>query len=187
MPKYCPKCKAEVKEGVKFCINFGAQLQAVSAAQPQQPMPPPAMPQQTYAPMQPKKSNMKLIGALIAIIVIVIVVVVVVVLFIGGGGGSEQFIGTWDVEMTGDIVDMQWTFNNDGTLDQTIDYGYETPSTTSTTWRVENNKLYIGETSGIDLPIDTGMSYDYSNGGNKVTLIYSYGGLEIPAFTLIKV
>lgn len=206
MAKYCPSCGAEVKEGFKFCLNCGATLQPEATAStfeeqvaqpseqafstqtpPVAPVPPPQqpMPQQTYAPMQPKKTNIKLIGGIIGIVVAIVVVILVVFLFLGGGG-AEQFIGTWNVETTGLGANIQWTFKDDGTLEQTYDYGYGTPSTTTTTWKVENNKLYIGDTSGMDLPIDTGMSYAFSDGGNKLTLSYSYGGQSIPVYTLTK-
>ncbi len=36
MVKYCPSCGVEVKEGFKFCLGCGAQLQADTAAQPAQ-------------------------------------------------------------------------------------------------------------------------------------------------------
>ena len=198
MGKFCPKCGAEVKEGFKFCLGCGAPMQEQATAPSQttqvvvqQQTAPAAPPQQAvhpgYQPMQPKQTNMKLIFGIIGIVVAIVVIILVVflVLGMGGGGGAQDFVGTWDVTMTGGLGDMEWTFNEDGSLDQTYDYGYG-PSTTSTTWRVEDNKLYIGDDSGLDLPVDTGMSYQFSNGGNTVDLKYNYGGSEITVYTLTK-
>jgi len=180
MVKYCPSCGAEVKEGSKFCLGCGAQLQAEASAPqaaqtppPVAPVPPPQqpVPQQAYAPVPPKKTNMKLIGGIIAIIVAIVIVVLVVFLFIGGAT-SNDFVGTWEVQsitedgetddLSGSDVDI--TFQSDGTY---------TASGATGTWEFKNNKLYIISSSGSDEYDDLGLDYEFSNNKNSLTLSFS--------------
>ena len=208
MAKFCPNCGTEVKEGFKFCLSCGAQMQAKgkgskaandtvdpksfeeqAAAQPgaapavqpqQQPMPPPAMPQQgyggqtqTYAPMQPKKSNAKLIGGIIGIVVAVVVILVVVILLTGGnlgflGGSSGDLVGTWNIEsvvMDGESQTSSGylTLDSDGTYVASGDSG---------TWEVRNGKLYITSSVSGSSPFDD-IGLDYQVSGNRLTLSFS--------------
>jgi len=180
MPKYCPSCGTEVKEGFKFCLSCGAQLQAqvtqtppppaaAPAPPPQQPTPPPIMPQQSYTPIQPKKTNTKLIVGIIVAIVAVVVVLLVVFLFLGGGSSSADLVGTWtaqSVVMDGDSQEVSSgsyiTLQSGGTYVSSGDSG---------TWEVRNNKLYIVSSSGNDQFNNLGLDYQISN--NRLTLSYS--------------
>lgn len=200
MVKYCPNCGVEVKEGFRFCLGCGAQLQADAAAQPaqisppvtppiqqQQPMPPTVAPQQGYAPISPQKSNMKLIGILIAVVVIVVVFLIVLLFARGlGGGSADDFVGTWSVSSMEIDTGAEWTFSNDGALAMTYDYGYGDPYSVTNTWRLENNMLYLGDTSGLDIDSGTGMKYEFSNGKNTISLKVTIGGQEFTAYTLTK-
>lgn len=198
MPKFCSNCGAEVKEGYKFCLSCGKEIKGKPAksqpaqtqqpqaqpqpTQPQQAAPPPVAPQQTYAPMQPKKSNTKLLFGIIAIIV-VIVIVLVLVLTLTGGTGSSQFEGTWNVDtIIGDMGD-QCTFYNNGTMKETNEL-FGDITTTWSDWRIEGGKVYLG--SEIDY-MGTGYTYTASNGGNTLVLKYEAAGLPITAYTLTKV
>jgi hypothetical protein len=127
----CPKCGAEVKEGFKFCLGCGAQIQTGTsqvppvtkpAPQTQQTTPPPAQQpsQQMYAAVPPKKSNTKLIIGVVAAIIAIVVVVIVVVLFIGGGTvGDSALVGTWSYEDP-TMGSFAYTFNSDNSVDITM-------------------------------------------------------------------
>jgi len=171
----CPKCGAEVKKGFKFCLACGAPIQA--GANQASPAANPAS-QQMYTPVPPKKSNTKLIFGLIAIIAIVVIVIAIALVLMGGSGAS-QFEGTWDVQSMG-IDTGQWTFYGNGTMTYTYDFGYGEPSVTWSTWRVENNKFYLGPEMDF---IEMGYNYEFSNGGNTLILKYS----SITAYTLTRV
>ncbi|MCK4364818.1 MAG: zinc ribbon domain-containing protein [Thermoplasmatales archaeon] len=179
MVKYCPNCGVEVKEGFKFCLGCGAQLQTDAAAQPaqapaappvqpQQPIPPPVAPQQGYAPMPPQKSNMKLIGAIIAIVVIVVVVALVLVLFMGEGisGSDSRFVGEWE-QSNEYMSGITWSFKSGGSFESMgIEVG---------TWRVNGNQVCITPShggSGAEVCYD----YTFSPDGNTLTL--SFSGVE---------
>ena len=125
MVKFCPRCGNKVKEGSKFCLSCGAQLQAeisdVQATQtPSVQVPPYQQPiqQQTYAPMQPTKSKKGLIIAIIAIIAIVIIIAIVVLL-LGGttlSGDASKFVGTWETNVGGYFT-YEMKFNSDKSLE----------------------------------------------------------------------
>ena len=181
MPKFCSNCGSEVKEGFKFCLSCGTEINVKSvkpqSTQPQQ-TPPSVVPQQNYVPMPPKKMNTKLIFGIIAIIAIVTIILVVVLAFTGGS--SSQFEGTWNVESIIGDTDDQWTFYSNGTMKKTNDlFG----GTNWSTWRIENNKVYLREE--IDI-LGNGYYYEFSNGGNTIALKYSTG-LSITVYTLTRV
>ena len=188
MVKYCPSCGAEVKEGSKFCLGCGAQLQAEASAPqaaqtppPVAPVPPPQqpMPQQTYAPTQPKKTNTKLILGIIIAIVAIVVVLLVVFLFLGGGGLSGEagkFVGTWEVDISG-FFTYEMKFNSD----KSLEYGMSGYSSVVGTWDVQDGKLVTEITaSGSDL-VSQEYDYEFSNGGN--TLILQYDGYDYMTLT----
>jgi len=173
MAKECPSCKAEVKEGHKFCLGCGAQLQTDAPAQPQQPTQPPAMRQQTYtqpqpvAPMQPKKTNMKLIGGIIAIIVIVVVVALVAFMFIGGGSDS-RFVGTWAYEEPTLGMSIVYKFNGDGSLEAGSDLG----TIRIGTWSVSGNQLCMNIDVASYGSGEQCGSYSFSTDGSELTLTF---------------
>ena len=173
MSKYCPSCGAEVKQGYKFCLSCGAQLKEASAQPPpgQTQVPPPQdlNQPQAYVPMQPKKTNMKLIGMLVAIIVIIIVVVAIVLIFLGGGATDSRFVGEWDSSLYG-----TWDFKSGGDLN--------IMSVNAGTWSVSGDKLCItfnsqwgGSTEQIC------YNFEFSNDGNTMKL--SLAGVEFGTFT----
>ena len=182
MTNKCPNCKAEVKEGYKFCLSCGAPLQTVGAAdtqnfesqvappssQPQQPTPPPPPSgqtygqTQTYAPMQPKKTNMKLIGSIIAIIVIIVVVALVVFLFIGGGGIDSNLVGSWEYTEPTSGMSIVYIFNSDGSLEMGIDNITQQIGT----WRVNGGQLCI---ESIGQEQEQCVSYSLSSDGSQLT------------------
>ena len=177
MSKYCPSCGTEVKEGYKFCLSCGVQLKDASAQPPpvqtQAPPPQEAGQPQTYVPMQPKKTNMKFIGMLIAIIVIIIVVVAVVLLFLGGGGATDsRFVGEW--EQFSDYTTVTWEFKSGGDLNiMSIKMG---------SWSVSGDKLCItpsSEWGGSTAQVC--YNFEFSNDGNTMTL--SLAGVEYTTLT----
>jgi len=175
MPKNCSSCGAEVKEGFKFCLSCGAQLQAEAAQlPPAAPVPPPQniSQTQTYAPMQPKKTNMKLIGILIAVIAAVVIVALVVFLFIGGGATDSRFVGEW--EQFSDYISVTWDFKSGGSLEiMDIEAG---------TWSVSGDKLCVnpssqwGGSSG-----EMCYNFEFSDNGNTLTL--TIAGVESAVLT----
>lgn len=195
MMNYCPDCGAEIKEGYKFCLNCGANLQldsrfeeqvaqtpAVNAPVPvQQPIPQQTYGQtQGYAPFQPRKSNTKLIAGVIAIIVAIVVVLVLVLILFGknastnnaGSITSNDFVGTWTMDtviMNGNITPVPgetiFIFNSDGTYEVDA-YG----NITTGTWSVSNGKLY---TPNSDASSPPSMDYQFSSDKNTLTLSYS--------------
>ena len=177
MKNKCPNCETEVKEGFKFCLSCGAPLQSnvpvdtqnfeSQVATPptqQQPTQPSPKEQtygqtQTHAPMQPKKTNMKLIGGIITIIVVIIVVALVVFLFIGGGGIDSNLVGTWETEEFGGLV---YKFNSDGSLEM----GIENMTQEMGTWSVSSGQLCMT----IFGQVETCGSYSLD--GNKLTMTF---------------
>jgi len=195
MGKFCPKCGAEVKEGFKFCLGCGAPLQeqatAPQAPPPAQPVAPAAPPQQSvhpgYQPMQPKQTNMKLIFGIIGIVVAIVVIILVVflVLGMGGGGGAEDFVGAWNAEAFGGLAESQWEFGEGNTLTITTDYGYGEPYVEEGTYSINGNKIDFEGITSLDYLTD--LTFEFSNGGNTVTLNYTVMGQEYPYYTLTKV
>ena len=188
MSKYCPKCGAEVTEGVKFCGSCGAKFEGepwtIPEPMPAAPIPPPPpQPQyvqpppqpQGYAPMPPKKSNAKLLGAVIAIIVIVAVVCVVLFFVLGGSGGA--LVGTWENEVGGMTTRMK--LNGDNSVEMSIEMGGQsTPFAKVGTWKEEGGQLCLTTTSS-EMGVSEGTQcYDYelSNGSNTLTLTYEGQG-----------
>jgi len=173
MVKYCPSCGTKVKEGSKFCLSCGAELQTkISGGQDTQtlsaqaPLNQQPMQQQTYAPMQPKKSKKGLIIAVIAIITIVIIIAIVLLL-LGGtlSGDASKFVGTWESNIGG-YSTYEMKFNSD----KSFEYGLLGYSIKVGTWDVRNNKLILAITE-----IGTGLTsqefdYEFSNGGNTLSL-----------------
>ena len=194
--KFCPKCGATI-----------GQIQAAQPTAPpqqppvqQQPMPqqqqpvyqqqPPMQPHQPYygqtqpyAPM-PGKSNKKLIiGVLVAVVAIVVVLLLV---FFVLGGEEGKFVGTWEVESTttespygsdtteGDGTKI--TFNSDGTTKTTSPGGYSSTGK----WELKNGKLCNPEYSSSDSESYYGecADYEFSDGGNTLTITYSYSPYE---------
>lgn len=137
---------------------------------PQQPMEQQNFGQtQGYSPMQPRKSNKKLIGALVAIIIVVVVVVILLLLLIGGG--DSRFVGRW--EQVGSDGDIIWNFKSDGTLELiTTIYG-ETTTTNMGTWEVRGNQL-CGASTGYSTSC---INFAFSNNGKTLTL-YSPNGYD---------
>lgn len=183
MVKFCPKCGTEAKKGSNFCLGCGAQLQADAAAQPvqtpppavqpvqpQQPIPPPVAPQQGYAPMPPQKSNMKLIGVIIAVVAIVVVLVVVLLLF--GGGSAGDFVGTWSLDSY--VEDGESSTPSDSTITFLSDGTYTASSVTgSGTWGIRNNKVYIISPTGGGPLDDVDLDFSFDNNNNRLTISYS--------------
>jgi hypothetical protein len=170
MVGYCPNCGVEVNEGHKFCLNCGAELgsstfdEQVAQTPTVAPVPTqqPYGQTQGYMPMQPKKSNMKIIIALIAIIVVV-VVVILAVFFLLGGGADSRFVGEWEYTITpGYSLDMK--FNSDGSV--AIGYNDEYGGTLGE-WEVEGDQLCVSGEGGQDRSC---MKYTFSNNGNTLTL-----------------
>ena len=165
MSKYCPSCGAEVKQGYKFCLSCGAQLKGASAqpspSQTQVPPPQDLNQPQAYTPMQPKKTNMKLIGMLVAIIVIIIVVVAIVLIFLGGGATDSRFVGEW--EQFSDYTSITWDFKSGGDL--------YIMSVKMGTWSVSGDQLCISPSSewgGSTAKVC--YNFEFSDNGNKMTL-----------------
>ena len=168
----CPNCGAEVKEGFKFCLGCGAQIQAGTAqappaTQPQQTTPPPAQqpPQQMYATVPPKKSNTKLIIGVVVAIIAIVVVVLAVVLFMGGGlGGDSDLVGTWQYtdESTGSPVTAVYVFNSDGTFEAGM-VGYTMPMGT---WTADGSQFCLT----LDVfGQEQEQCFSYSINGNEMT------------------
>ena len=179
MSKYCPKCGAEVTEGVKFCGSCGAKFEGepwtIPEPMPVAPIPPPPpQPQyvqpppqpQGYAPMPPKKSNAKLIVA-----------VVCVVLFFVLGGSGGALVGTWENEVGGMTTRMK--LNGDNSVEMSIEMGGQsTPFAKVGTWKEEGGQLCLTTTSS-EMGVSEGTQcYDYelSNGSNTLTLTYEGQG-----------
>ena len=167
MPSYCPSCGAVVKEGSNFCLSCGAKLQKDDTVQTQQPTQSPATQQQIYTqpqpitPMQPKKTNMKIIVGIIAIIVVVIVVALVIILFIGGGATDSRFVGEW--EQFNDYISVTWNFKSGGSL-EIMDIG-------AGTWSVNGDKLCINPSSQYGgMTGEMCYNFEFSNDGNTLTL-----------------
>ena len=181
MTTNCPSCGAVVKEEFKFCLSCGTPLKSGGAvdtqnfesqvapqpSQPQQPIqPPPPSGQtygqtQTYAPMQPKKSNMKLIGGIIAIIVVIVVVALVVFLLLGGGGIDSNLVGTWEYTEPTSGMSIVYIFNSDGSLEM----GMDNMTQEIGTWRVSGGQLCM-ESLGQE------TCGSYSIDGNQLTLSF---------------
>jgi len=215
MAKYCPSCGAEVKEGFKFCLSCGAQLQAnaqgskaakdtvdtgsfedqvavqpetgAPVAQPQQPMPPPVIPGQTYgqsqthAPLQPKKPNMKLIGVIAAIVIVVVVIAVVFFMFIGGA--DSRFVGEWEMEGGDGLFGSIFIFEGNG--DWKIGSGGT--SMKVGTWNVQGDNFCFKVTDwlpGMDQSGGDTQCYQYELSNNGDTLTFSTSGYT--TMTLIK-
>jgi len=191
MSKYCPKCGAEVTEETKFCGSCGAKFEGepwtIPEPMPAAPIsPPPPQPQyvqpppqpQGYATMPPKKSNAKLIGALIAVIVAVIIIAVVVFLFLGGA--DSRFVGTWEYEDLDAGMTFSYRFNGDESLD-VISLGSDPVKIG--TWSVSGDELcfelsqdwYSSELT------NQCVKYSFSDGGTKLTLTS-----DISSITLTK-
>jgi len=172
MPKYCPSCGGEVKEGFKFCLSCGVQLQTDTITQPQQPTQPPVAQQQTnisqqIVPMQPKKTNMKLIGGIIAIIVVIVVIALVLFLFVGGGDSDSRFVGTWSYYEPTSGMSVIYKFNGDGSLEAGTDMGTMKVGN----WRVSGDQLCIEMTvSSFGSIGEQCGPFSFSADGNQLTL-----------------
>ena len=206
MSKYCTKCRAEVKEGAKFCNKCGniipeqtipketekkpkdtsnvpqqnqQQIAQPSPQQPTQPQQIPATPmpvqQQTYVPVQQKKSNKKLIAIILTVVIVIVVVLLAVLLLMGDEG---KFYGTWNVEyMTGSSnPDTKWTFSENGKMESI--YGTNTPI--SSTYEIRGGRLCL---SFDEYNYYHCYDYEFSNGGNTLTLAVK----DITSIRLIKV
>jgi len=197
MVSYCSSCGAEVKEGYKFCLNCGADLQLGSSSfeeqaaqtptvnapiQSQQPIPQQTYGQtQGYVPIQRKKSNIKLIAAIIAIIVVVVVVLVLVfVLFGKNASNPSDFVGTWtldSMEMNGQTTPIPgvvtWKINSDGTYEATY-----SGSTQPGTWEIKNGKFRDTSSSSNSPFGNYSWSYQFSDGGNTLTMSCSVSSQE---------
>jgi hypothetical protein len=182
MVKNCPSCGAELKEEYKFCLSCGVPLQQDAGTQQQPPAQPSTTQQQSYtqpsqiAPSQPRKINMKLIGAIITIIVVVIVIALVLVFFIGGGGSDSRFVGTWAYEEPTYGMNVIYKFNSDGSLEAGMDM--ETMKVGN--WRVSGNNLCFEITVASFLEIDMGEQcgpFSFSSDGSQLTL--TSGGQSI--------
>jgi len=181
MSKYCPKCGAEVTEGVKFCGSCGAKFEGepwtIPEPMPAAPIPPPPQqpqyvqppPQpQGYATMPPKKSNAKLIGALIAVIVAVIIIAVVVFLFLGGA--DSRFVGTWEYEDPDTGMTFSYKFNGDGSLDvisgsDSLEIGKWSVSGDELCFELSQDNLWASSEQTNQC-----VKYSFSDGGTKLTL-----------------
>jgi hypothetical protein len=100
---------------------------------------------------------------------------------VSGGGisndiDSSQFIGTWDVESS-DVDIGDWTFYENSSLKQFIDYGFG-EYTTWISWSVSGDKLFLEDFG------DIGYTCQFSNGGNKLEL--KLGPESQPIMTLTK-
>ena len=182
MAKFCTKCGAQLTEGAKFCTSCGANIE--------QPSTPEKTPQTTssqptnYTPMPPKpKSNMKIIGAILAVIIAVVIVLVVVFMFLdldlggsddnngsSGGTADSRFVGEWYMD-TG-YGNMTYNFKSNGNLAISM---YETVLGDVGTWTVSGDQLCIEFNSqwaelagGEDL--SQCIDYEFSDGGNTLTL-----------------
>lgn len=187
MVSYCSSCGAEIKKGHKFCLNCGADLQSSSssfeeqvAQTPTVSAPIPAqqpMPQQTYSqtqgyiPFEPRKSNKKLIAAILAIVIVVVVVLILVVFLFGKNAGTGDFVGTWtmdSMEVNGQSMPVPGgvtvRFNSDGTYEATSGGSAQTG-----TWEIKDGKFYTS--SGSNSPFSSySWSYQFSDGGNTLTM-----------------
>lgn len=182
---YCPKCGYEVKEGHRFCFNCGTEIQTASDSFQEQvaqtptanapvPVQQPVYNQtQEYAVVQPKKSNIKLIAAILAVVAIVIVVLVLVVFLFGKGSSNpSDFVGTWtldSMQVNGSGISIPSgitiTFNSDGTYQST-----SVGSTQSGEWEIKDGKL-SDSSSNSNSPFNTySWSYQFSDGGNTLTM-----------------
>ena len=173
MVKYCFNCGKEVGELNRFCLNCGAQLQSVpEITQPSQPVyaTPQAPIQQGYTPIQPKKSNMKLIGALIAIIVVVVIIIVVVLVVFRGIGGPLS--GEWKYESYG--MTMYNKLNGDSSWEMAVEQlGQKTPFVKVGTWSSESDQICFTVTitnSGMGIYETGEQCYTYELTGNGSSL-----------------
>ncbi len=188
MPNYCPSCGSEVKEGYKFCLNCGGQLQPEGTEGPSTPneqavqkpsinetssVSPPQLPmtQQSYSPtIQPTKSNKKLIMVLIASVVIVVVIAVVVFVLLGSGADS-RFVGNWQLEGGDGFTGSTMTFEGNGDWKM----GYLGASFKIGKWNVQGDNFCLNMTNWfpeMDYVLGNTQCYQYefSNDGNTLTL-----------------
>lgn len=188
MPNYCPNCGSEVKEGFKFCLNCGRQLQSEGTEGSSKPneqaarttsidettsVPPPqqSMTQQSYPHiMQPTKSNKKLIMVLIAIVAIVIVISVVVFVLLGSSADS-RFVGEWELEGGDSFTGSTMTFEGNGDWKM----GYLGTSFKIGIWSVQGDNICLIMTNEfLDMDQLLGdtqcYQYEFSNNGNTLTL-----------------
>jgi len=182
MVNYCSNCGYEIKVGDKFCLNCGKKVQIESPqinAQ-QQPINQQIYGQtQGYTPVKPKKSNMKIIGAVIGIIVVLIIVLLLVFFVFGKNNNNQNisnFTGKWTVDsivangQNMDTSGVSIEFKSDGTFITSSSGNIE-----SGTWEVKNGKLrIISSSQNSDLNfIPGGMNYQFSNNSNTLTVSYS--------------
>jgi len=187
MVKYCPGCGTKLKPGDIFCTSCGAKTEAESTVESKGwagatvPTSQTPISQQTYHPMQPKKSKMKLIMAIIAIIVVIIVIAAVLFIVLGGGSDS-RFVGTWTVEsIVGDGVSQPAS----GTITFSSDGKYVASGGTGT-WEIKNSKLYMNSPEEQNTLNDVGYTYEFSNSNSQLTLSFS-GVVQGEYHTLVTV
>ena len=127
---------------------------------------------QPITPMQPKKTNMKIIMGIIAIIVVVIVVALVIILFVGGGATDSRFVGEW--EQFEDYISITWNFKSGGSLEiMDIEAG---------TWSVSGDKLCINPSSQYGgMSAEMCYNFKFSDDGNTLTL--TLAGVETAVLT----
>lgn len=179
MPNFCSSCGTKIEDGMKFCQNCGAQIQTKEttstfeeqvAQSQEQSIPiqisPPPIPKkqqqmgqtQAYSPMQPKKSNMKVIGVIIAFIAVLVVVLIIVFIFLEGTDG--RFVGRWEQEGSSGYASVVWNFQSDGNLNIITETIYSGINTVTTSWNVKGNQICT--------PFC--YNYHFSDNGNTLTL-----------------
>jgi hypothetical protein len=190
----CPKCGTPLKEEDKFCIACGAKIEAkATPTQPPVTQQAPQQPAPVYVPSPAKKSKTGLIVGIVAIVVTIVVVIVVVFFVFGGGLSSvseSSFIGAWDVEDMMGYMTYEWTFYSNGSMSILYDWedwgDWGDTSLTWATWHIENNKFYMGSSSGDDIPFDIGMDVEIKDSGDTIELKYTVQSQTITAYTLTK-
>jgi len=159
-------CGAKLEAGAKFCISCGATIKgkATPPEQPQTQQPSTQPQQQQPVPVQTlKKPKTKLIMLITAVVVIIVVLAVLFLVFLSDD--TSKFVGTWTIEYLHGRTDpdLEWTFYTNGT------YKSEQPGYPL----IWINFELSGDrfcTSSNEYTYYHCYDYEFSNGGNKLTL-----------------
>jgi len=207
MVRYCQNCGSPLRDNAKFCGKCGTSLPIQTPVQPAYAQPPVQQPsnQPQYPASPQKKSNGKIIAAILAVSIIA-AIICAVLFFTWFQEDSDndtilpdeqKLIGTWDmisitVESNGETQtfdgdDNSMSFNSDHTATSNLE------STSQDTWELKNGQICvtsIDSTYGYDEQIQC-MDYNFSDDDKTLTLSYtttyedSYGIEQTMRYTIL--